>query len=126
MLVLTDAQLLAFLPTLAGPTAWVQALNPAWARFGIATRERGAAFLAQVAHESGGFRRMEENLSYTAKRLAQVWPSRFPTEDIARAFERQPERLANVVYARRLGNGDAASADGWRHRGRGLIQCRTG
>jgi putative chitinase len=81
-----------------------------------------AAFLGQCAHESGGFRAIEEDLSYSAARLCQVWPSRFPTQEAAEACALQPEALANRVYANRLGNGDEASGDGWRFRGRGLIQ----
>lgn len=84
--------------------------------------QRLAYFLAQLAHESAGMRRLEESLSYSARRLIQVWPSRFPTEAAAAPYARNPEKLANNVYANRLGNGDEASGDGWRYRGRGLIQ----
>jgi len=91
------------------------------AGYGIDTPLRRAHFLAQVAHESGGFRRLVENLSYGAAGLVSTWPSRF-TKDTAPAYARQPERIANKVYANRLGNGDEASGDGWRYRGRGYIQ----
>src|SRR6185436_4674356 len=118
----TPAQLTSFLPTLARVEVWTPALNAAMERFEITTPYRAAAFLAQVAHESAEFSRLTENLSYTAARLCAVWPGRFPTLQAAQPYERNPELLANYVYARRLGNGDAASGDGWRFRGRGLIQ----
>ena len=114
--------MLTFLPQLARAGDWTQALNPAMERFEINTPQRSAAFLAQLAHESGEFTRLVENLNYTAARLCAVWPTRFPTADAAQPYARNPEALANVVYARRLGNSDAASGDGWRFRGRGLIQ----
>lgn len=81
-----------------------------------------AHFLAQLAVESRGFAQLTENLSYSAERLMAVWSTRFPTLATTQGFVRNPEALANKVYARRLGNGDAASGDGWRYRGRGLIQ----
>src|SRR5439155_596696 len=91
-------------------------------RFAISSPDRAAAFLAQVAHESGEFRYLVENLNYSTARLIQVRPRRFPTLDAALPYDHQPEKLANFVYANRLGNGDAASGDGWRFRGRGLLQ----
>ncbi len=115
-------QLTAFLPALARVDEWSTALNAAMERFEINTPPRQAAFLAQVAHESGELKRLVENLNYSAARLCAVWPNRFPTVTVAQPYERNPERLANFVYAKRLGNGDVASGDGWRFRGRGLIQ----
>ena len=103
-------------------TAWVTALAEPLLKAGISTPRRVAAFLGQCAVESAGFRGMEEDLSYSAARLCEVWPSRFPTVEAAEACALQPEALANRVYADRLGNGDEASGDGWRFRGRGLIQ----
>jgi putative chitinase len=102
--------------------AWVVALTPALQKAGIIAPRCVAAFMGQCAHESGGFRDLEEDLSYSAARLCQVWPSRFPALEAAAACALQPEILANRVYADRLGNGDEASGDGWRFRGRGLIQ----
>ncbi len=110
------------MPACSNVTAWVTALNNAMSRFDITGGQRMAAFLAQVAHESGQLARLSENLNYSAKRLMQVWPSRFPTLEKAQKYEKNPEKLANYVYAGRLGNGDEASGDGWRFRGRGLIQ----
>lgn len=79
-------------------------------------------FLAQIGHESGGLTITTENLNYSAPRMCQVWPSRFPTLTSALACEHKPELLANTVYCNRMGNGDAGSGDGWRYRGRGYIQ----
>lgn len=94
-----------------------------FARFGIAGgRNRLHFFLAQIGHESGGLTITEENLNYSAPRLMAVWPSRFRTLEAARPFARQPQKLANRVYADRMGNGAPASGDGWRYRGRGYAQ----
>jgi putative chitinase len=102
--------------------AWVAVLAGPLLKAGVTTSRGVAAFLGQCAVESAGFLAMEEDLSYSAARLCQVWPSRFPTTESAEACAQQPEVLANRVYADRMGNGDEASGDGWRFRGRGLIQ----
>lgn len=102
--------------------AWVSALADPLLKSGITSPRCVAAFLGQCGVESAGFRDLEENLSYTAARLCQVWPNRFPTLAAAEACALQPETLANRVYSSRMGNGDEASGDGWRFRGRGLIQ----
>ncbi|WP_034335151.1 glycoside hydrolase family 19 protein [Deinococcus misasensis] len=88
---------------------------------GITTRLRVAHLLAQLGHESG-FQPREENLWYSAPRICQVWPSRFPTLESAKPYAMNPAGLANRVYAGRLGNGNEASGDGYRYRGRGLLQ----
>jgi putative chitinase len=119
--VLSQIQLAAFLPRLPGQDAWTSALNGAMDRFEINTPARAAAFLAQVAHESTELKDLVENLSYSAKGLVATWPKRFLTLAAAQPYERQPELLANYVYAKRLGNGDTSSGDGWRYRGRGLL-----
>lgn len=119
---ITDDQLRACMSRCPDVVLWASVLNEAMARFGITTRDREAAFLAQVAHESNDCRRLDENLHYSAARLVAVWPKRFPTIEIARAYEGKPERLADYVYANRLGNGSVESGDGWRYRGRGLLQ----
>ena len=82
---------------------------------------RRAHFFAQLAHESAGFKHLAENLNYSAPALVRTWPTRFDVET-AEAYARQPERIANKVYASRLGNGGESSGDGWRYRGRGYIQ----
>jgi putative chitinase len=101
---------------------YVDFLNEGMARFEINTPNRIAAFVAQVAHESGDFRYTEENLNYSWSGLRKTWPARFPTDELAQQYHRQPERIANLVYAGRYGNGGEASGDGWKYRGRGLIQ----
>ena len=100
----------------------VAPMAAACARFGIDSPLRVAAFFSQCAHESGGFKRREEALSYSAERLMVVWPSRFPTLAAAKPFAKNPEGLANNVYASRMGNGKPASGDGFRFRGRGFKQ----
>jgi len=83
---------------------------------------RAAGFLAQTAHESGGFNFTKENLNYGAAGLLSTFKKYFSTAAIAKEYERKPEKIANRVYANRMGNGDEASGDGYRFRGRGLIQ----
>ena len=90
--------------------------------FGVDTPKKIAHFLAQTAHESGGFKIAIEDMNYTAKRLTEVWPNRFPTLDAAAPFAGNPQKLGNSVYANRMGNGPPASGDGFRFRGRGLLQ----
>ena len=104
------------------PDAVVGALDAAMRRFEISTPARMAAFCAQLAHESGQLQRWTENLGYRWERLRQVFPKYFPSDAEARPFDRKPERIANRVYASRMGNGPEASGDGWRYRGRGPIQ----
>lgn len=84
--------------------------------------KRFAHFMAQVAHESGHFSRLEENLNYSGERLWQVFRKYFTDEAEALTFAKQPEKIANRVYCNRMGNGDEASGDGWKYRGRGFIQ----
>lgn len=100
---------------------WAGPLNEAMQAFGIWSVERQAGFLGQIAHETNGLSRLEENLYYSAGRLMAVWPNRFPTEPIAQFYAHNPEALGNYVYANRFGNGDEASGDGYRYRGRGPL-----
>ena len=86
------------------------------------TPHRAAHFFAQTAHESGDFKAFSENLNYSAKGLRGVFGKYFPTDIIAAQYERQPEKIANRVYSGRMGNGDEASGDGFRFRGRGALQ----
>ena len=101
---------------------WAEALNKILPDYEINTPQRVAAFIAQSAHESGGFTALHENLNYRAVTLRKVFPKYFPTDEMAAQYAQQPERIANRVYGGRMGNGDEASGDGFRYCGRGLIQ----
>ena len=92
------------------------------AKFNITNTLRLAHFLAQCGHESGGFKAVSENLNYSAKGLRGTFGKYFPTDALAVAYERKPEKIANRVYSSRMGNGDEASGEGWKYRGRGYIQ----
>jgi putative chitinase len=83
---------------------------------------RAAHFFAQTAHESGGFKAFSENLNYSAKGLRGIFRKYFPTDALAAAYQRQPMKIANRVYANRMGNGPESSGDGWLFRGRGALQ----
>lgn len=102
---------------------WHAPLLVGMERYGItATPRRVAAYLAQISHESQRLTRVLENLNYSAARMMTVWPRRFPTLASATPYANNPEKLANQVYANRLGNGDPLSGDGWKYRGRGPKQ----
>lgn len=91
-------------------------------KFGIDNVIKMSHFLAQCAHESGNFRVTQENLNYSKEGLRKIFGKYFPNDEIAGLYARQPEKIANIVYANRMGNGDKASGDGWKFRGRGYIQ----
>jgi len=99
---------------------YITALNEKLAEFEIDTNLRVAHFIAQIAHESGSFKYRKENLNYSAKALRSVFGKYFTSDGMADTHARKPEVIANIVYANRMGNSD--SGDGWRYRGRGLIQ----
>jgi putative chitinase len=101
---------------------WVDPLNETFARFDISNPIRQAAFIGQCGHECGNFRILEENLNYKAATLMKLWSKRFPTLEIANQYAGNPKKIANMVYASRMGNRDEASGDGYRFRGRGCIQ----
>lgn len=118
---------------------WLPHVQKAMARFGITSERQVAAFLAQTAHESGGYTMLVENLNYRAPVMAACWPNRFGVKNpdgtwakdakgqrvpnkFAMALEKHPEQLANVVYSARMGNGSIESGEGWMYRGRGLKQ----
>jgi putative chitinase len=101
---------------------WYDALYQILPEYSINTPERVAAFIAQCAHESGNFRFLQENLNYRAESLTKTFKKYFPTLESARPYARNPQKIANKVYANRMGNGDEASGDGFRYLGRGLIQ----
>ena len=119
---ITREQLAQIIPKNPYIDQWCSALNKLLPDYGIDTPERVAAFLAQCAHESGGFVFLKENLNYRAASLRKIFPKYFPTDELARAYAKKPEMIANRVYASRMGNGDEHSGDGYRYCGRGLIQ----
>ena len=122
---ITMEQLSAALPDVKDENIelFYEPLIAAMEEFGIDSPARMAGFLAQCAHESGNFNAVRENLNYSADGLNKVFPKYFKNAGRnAQEYHRQPEKIANVVYANRMGNGDEMSGDGWRFKGRGLIQ----
>lgn len=121
---LTPASLLRMAPDLYDNKAAIYCglLNRYTEIFDIKTPQRLSMFLGQVLVESGDLTFFRENMSYSAERLMVVWSKRFPTLEIANQYARQPQKLANFVYANRMGNGGPETNDGWNHRGAGWIQ----
>ena len=115
-------QLKQIIPKNPYVTHWHSALSKLLPDYGIDTPERMAAFLAQCAHESGGFTAIKENLNYRAASLRKTFGKYFLTDEIAAQYANKPEKIANRVYANRMGNGPEESGDGYRYCGRGLIQ----
>ena len=103
------------------PDSVIAGIPSVQSQFGINTTLRLAHFLAQAGHESGGFRLTQENLNYGAKGLVGLFGKYF-TPTSAAEYERKPEKIANVIYANRMGNGSTISGDGWKYHGRGYIQ----
>ena len=101
---------------------WLPLVTTMLEKYEINTKERAAMFLAQCGHESNSFTVMKENLNYSVDGLLKVFPRYFPTRVLAESYARQPEKIANRVYANRMGNKDETSGDGWKFRGKGLIQ----
>ena len=131
----TQDQLQAIIPQNKHVSEWYEALAKILPIYDITSIDRVAAFLAQCGHESNGFTALKENLNYSAQGLANTWPNRFAIKDadgkpvkpyapdvLAKQIERDPDTIANNVYADRLGNGPVSSGDGARYCGRGLIQ----
>lgn len=104
------------------PDSVITQLPDTIAKFELNTPLRLAHFLAQAGHESGGFKAVNENLNYGAKGLLGIFKKYFPTEEKAKLYERKPEKIANLVYGARMGNGPESSGEGWKFRGRGYIQ----
>lgn len=122
---LTQAQLKQLLPRNPYVEHWHKALSQLLPDYEINTPQRVAAFIAQCAHESGGFMVLKENLNYRAASLRKIFPKYFPDDAIAQRYASMPnkqEAIANRVYANRMGNGPEESGDGYRYCGRGLIQ----
>jgi putative chitinase len=118
----TQEQLKEMIPRNPYVPQWYEAISSILPEYEINTPQRVAAFLAQCAHESGGFVFLKENLNYKAASLRKVFPKYFPDDAIAAAYAGKGEMIANRVYANRMGNGDESSGDGFRYCGRGLIQ----
>lgn len=97
-------------------------LNKAFAKYGFDTSNKVNTFLAQIGHESGEFKFVVENLNYSSDALRRVFPKYFRDKATADKYARKPQAIANRVYASRMGNGNEASGDGWKYRGKGLIQ----
>ena len=118
----TKDQVKALIPTNKQADAWAEAVVSIMPTYGIDTPERAAAFLAQCIHESAQFTLLKENFNYGAPGLRTTFSKYFPNDAIANEYARKPEKIANKVYANRMGNGDEASGDGFRYIGRGIIQ----
>ena len=118
---LTATQFADLFPNCKDPEGWVNAMNEVFPKYEINTPERIAAFIAQCGHESGGWRTFSENLNYSAQGLQTTFGKYFPG-NLEESYARNPEKIANRVYASRMGNGNEASGDGWKFRGRGALQ----
>ena len=122
---LTENQLKQLIPGNKYVSYWHHALEQLLPDYDINTPRRIAAFVAQCAHESGGFTALQENLNYKSDTLRRLFPKYFPTDELAKEYaarSNKQEAIANRIYAGRMGNGDESSGDGFRFRGRGLIQ----
>lgn len=121
----TERQLKRLFPSAKDATvaAFAEKSPALFKEFGLSEKHiRMEYFLAQIAHETGGLTRSVENLSYSAKRIIEIWPTRFASLSVAQPYANDPEKLANKVYSNRMGNGPMESGDGYRYRGRGYIQ----
>jgi len=119
---ITSEQFHHLFPRNPDPELWANAMAEVFPTYDINTPKRIAAFLAQCGHESGGWVIFEENLNYSAQGLNGIFKKYFPTIESAQPYARQPERIANKIYANRMGNGSEESGDGFKYRGRGPIQ----
>jgi putative chitinase len=120
---LTEENLKACITENPKISAWFPVFQDYLVKHDIDTVNRVAGFLSQTAYESAYWTKFSENLNYSAGRLLVVFPKYFKSKVEAARYDRQPEKIANHVYANRIGNGDEASGDGWKYRGRGAIQC---
>ena len=119
---LTKQQLKELLPKNPYIDQWHNALSQLLPDYEINTPQRIASFIAQCAHESGNFIFLSENLNYKAESLVKIFHKYFPTIESTNGYAKNPEKIANKIYANRMGNGDELSGDGFKYRGRGLIQ----
>ena len=119
---LTKQQLKELLPKNPYIDQWHHALSQLLPDYEINTPKRIASFMAQCAHESGNFIFLSENLNYKAESLVKIFGKYFKDINVAKQYEKNPQKIANKIYADRMGNGNEASGDGYKYRGRGLIQ----
>lgn len=119
---ISAAVIKSLFPQYKHPADLAEVLSEQFAKYEITTVNRAAGFLAQCGHESNGFTVLKENLNYSAEGLNKIFHKYFPTLADAQPYARNPEKIANRVYANRMGNGNEASGDGYRFRGRGAIQ----
>ena len=118
----TKEQLQSIIGNNSNLDGWYEALSSVLPEYEIDSSQRVSAFIAQCTHESGGFKRLKENLNYKWESLRKVFPKYFPTDELAQEYAHKQEQIANRVYGGRMGNGDESSGDGFRYCGRGLIQ----
>jgi putative chitinase len=118
----TKEQLSSVIGNNSNLDGWYEALSNVLPEYEIDSPQRVSAFIAQCTHESGGFKRLKENLNYKWESLRKVFPKYFPTDELAKEYAHKQEQIANRVYGGRMGNGDESSGDGFRYCGRGLIQ----
>ena len=118
----TPAKLAECIHKNKNPQMWYDAFAEYFPAFEITTPARVAGFIAQCQHESLDFTVLQENLNYSAKGLRGLFGKYFPTDEVAKQYERKPEMIANRIYANRMANGNEQSGDGWRFRGRGILQ----
>lgn len=118
----TASKLAEALPNIKDPISWMESVNKLLPVYNITTKLRVAMFLAQTGHESGNWNILEENLFYSAEGLLKVFPKYYPTRTLAEAHAKKPTLIANHVYCNRMGNGPEASSEGYKYRGRGILQ----
>lgn len=120
-MLIAEKQFQKLFPLAKNSTAWTDALNEILPKYDITAGPRLWMFLAQCGHESAGFTAVQENLNYSRDALLRVFPKYFDRLNVDQ-YVRQPEKIANRVYANRMGNGNESSGDGWRYRGIGVLQ----
>lgn len=118
---ITTQQLRECMPRCREPAIWASLLNEKLFTIGVVEPKKIAAFIAQTGHESMDYNVLEENLNYSADGLMRIFPKYFRNVSV-NSYARQPSKIANRVYANRMGNGSEESGDGWRYRGRGVLQ----
>jgi putative chitinase len=119
---ISESTLKKILPNCKNPSLWAELLRDHLEFRKINTKNRVAGFISQCAHESNEFNVLQENLNYSAEGLRKVFPKYFPDDQTAWRYARQPQWIASRVYGGRMGNGGENTKEGWKYRGRGVIQ----